>query len=312
MTADPKPVPIAILGAGKIARDQHVPTILNDSRFHLAAAVDPAAGLDAVPNFPNLSSLLSDGPKIGAVAICTPPQVRVENAMEAIRAGLHVLLEKPPTPTVSELEALRALGAEAGVTLFATWHSRHAPMVQASLEWLATRAIRRGSIVWREDVRHWHPGQKWLWEPGGFGVFDPGINALSILTKILPRPVTVESAAFEIPRNCHPPIAARLLLRSDGAPISVDFDFREQSRQIWTIEIEAETGETLSLRDGGSVLSIGDGAAVHAPNAEYQNIYDHFWHLIATGQSDVDARPLQLVADAFLIARTAATESFEP
>jgi hypothetical protein len=41
-------------------------------------------------------------------------------------------------------------------------------------------------IVWHEDVRKWHPGQQWIWEPGGFGVFDPGINALSIATRIFP------------------------------------------------------------------------------------------------------------------------------
>ena len=33
----------------------------------------------------------------------------------------------------------------------------------------------------------WHPGQEWIWQAGGFGVFDPGINALSIVTRILPR-----------------------------------------------------------------------------------------------------------------------------
>jgi D-galactose 1-dehydrogenase len=49
--------------------------------------------------------------------------------------------------------------------------------------WLAgKRQVARGRITWREDVRKWHPGQDWVFEPGGMGVFDPGINALSILT----------------------------------------------------------------------------------------------------------------------------------
>jgi D-galactose 1-dehydrogenase len=42
------------------------------------------------------------------------------------------------------------------------------------------------NVIWREDVRVWHPGQDWIWQPGGLGVFDPGINALSIITHILP------------------------------------------------------------------------------------------------------------------------------
>ncbi len=53
-------------------------------------------------------------------------------------------------------------------------------------EWCAARALTRvGYYLEKEDVRRWHPGQDWIWEAGGFGVFDPGINALSILTEVL-------------------------------------------------------------------------------------------------------------------------------
>ena len=48
-------------------------------------------------------------------------------------------------------------------------------------------------ILWHEDVHKWHPGQQWIWEPGGFGVFDPGINAFSIATKIFPGGLFVQS-----------------------------------------------------------------------------------------------------------------------
>ena len=58
------------------------------------------------------------------------------------------------------------------------------------------------AIEWTEDVRVWHPGQKWIWENGNFGVFDSGINALSILAKIAPGPVFVKSAELYYPSNC--------------------------------------------------------------------------------------------------------------
>lgn len=312
MTRDQNPIGIAIIGAGKIARDQHAPTILNDSRFRLVATVDPFGGLDAIPSFPNLTRLLSDGPGIDAVAICTPPHVRAQNAAVAIEAGLHVLLEKPPATTVSALETLQALAATQRVTLFAAYHSRHAPMVHAAREWLAARSLKRGSIVWREDFRHWHPGQTWLCTAGGFGVFDPGINALSILTQILPRPVGVQSAEFDVPANWHAPIAARLSLMTGRAAIATDFDFRHDCHRTWNIGIEAESGETLALREGGDSLSIDGGPEIRDSNTEYQGVYARFADLIAAGESDVDATPLQLVADAFLIARTAVTGSFDP
>ena len=59
---------------------------------------------------------------------------------------------------------------------------------------LAGKRIASMDIRWHEDVRKWHPGQEWIWAPGGFGVFDPGINALSIASRILPQRLFVRSA----------------------------------------------------------------------------------------------------------------------
>ena len=64
-----------------------------------------------------------------------------------------------------------------------------------------------GRIIWKEDVHHWHPGQRWIWEPGGFGVFDPGINALSVLTEILPTKSCVEARVARVSRE--PAVAHR-------------------------------------------------------------------------------------------------------
>ena len=112
----------------------------------------------------------------------------------ALSAGKHVLLEKPPAATVSELVDLQRRSTAAGLTLFATWHSQFNAGVEEARRQLAGRQIRRLEVTWKEDVRHWHPGQAWIWEPGGFGVFDPGINALS--TFAMP-PVSLEEKTLE-------------------------------------------------------------------------------------------------------------------
>ena len=62
---------------------------------------------------------------------------------------------------------------------------------------------------WKEDVTHWHPGQKWIWQAGGLGVFDPGINGLSILTRIMPHGIFLTGAELpfrRIARRRSPPI----------------------------------------------------------------------------------------------------------
>ncbi len=54
-------LPIAIIGLGKIARDQHVPAIRADARFRLVGAVDPNPGASETPVYPDLASLIAAG-----------------------------------------------------------------------------------------------------------------------------------------------------------------------------------------------------------------------------------------------------------
>ena len=102
-----------------------------------------------------------------------------------------MLLEKPPTRDPGRNPDLACIAETEQRTLFTTWHARHNAAVEAAAEALAGKRIAAMEIVWHEDVRKWHPGQQWIWEPGGFGVFDPGINALSIATAIFPGPLFV-------------------------------------------------------------------------------------------------------------------------
>jgi D-galactose 1-dehydrogenase len=293
---------VAIVGVGKIARDEHVPAISANASFRLAATASRSGGLDGVENHGTLDALLEARPDIPAVALCMPPQVRYEAAEMALLAKRHVLLEKPPGATVAEVYALERLAEEAGTTLYATWHSRHAAAVPAAKKWLSDKAVRRATITWREDVRHWHPGQDWIWRAGAMGVFDPGINALSILTEILPVPVHVKSAELDFPANRETPIAARLEFGGRGkTEVSADFD--------WQITLQTDEA-TVLLSAGGAELSI-DGAAVEVrQHGEYPAIYRHFADLISRGASDVDVAPLVHVADAFMLGRRLTVDPF--
>ncbi|AGH49017.1 MULTISPECIES: Gfo/Idh/MocA family protein [Sphingomonas] len=304
------PIRIAVVGMGKIARDQHLPAIAGNGAFSLAATVSPHdPGMAGIPHHRGLEALLEEGPAVDAVALCTPPQVRYDLAAMALKRGIHVFLEKPPGATLAEVAALSARADKVGATLFAGWHSRFAAGVAPARAWLAERTVERVSVVWREDVRVWHPGQAWIWEPGGLGVFDPGINALSIITHILPRPFFLKSATLVLPENRAAPIAADLEFRDTaGAPISMDLDWRQTGPQSWDIIVETDAG-TLKLSNGGAVLSIPSGTE-HSEDHEYSGLYGRFATLIRGGRSDVDTDPLRLVADAFLRGRREITEPF--
>ncbi|SNR57605.1 Gfo/Idh/MocA family protein [Puniceibacterium sediminis] len=301
---------VAILGVGKIARDQHIPAIAASDAFDLAATVSRSGGLEGVDNHPDIDALVLARPDIPAFSLCMPPQPRFEIAKKAILAGKHTMLEKPPGATVSEALTLADLARAQGVTLFATWHSRYAAGVAQAREWLADRTPTKVEIIWKEDVRRWHPGQDWIWEAGGMGVFDPGINALSIMTEILPDPLHVIAATLSFPENRATPIAADLTFAGPrGLQVSAGFDWRQEGPQTWDITVQTDNG-TLRLSDGGATLHIDDAKQTLQDSGEYPGLYARFADLIAAGQSDVDLRPLQHVADAFMLGRRETVAAF--
>ncbi|KRW97560.1 Gfo/Idh/MocA family protein [Paracoccus sp. MKU1] len=300
---------LALVGIGKIALDQHVPALEASPDWDLAATVSRHGSVEGVPTFADIDTMLAAHPEIGTVSLCLPPVPRFAAAQAVLRAGRNLMLEKPPGATLAEVHILRDLAAAQGVSLYATWHSRMAHGVAGAKAWLAGRTIREGRITWREDVRKWHPGQDWIFEAGGMGVFDPGINALSILTEILPMPVHLRAAELDFPENRQAPIAARLSL-SHG--IAADFDFRQQGPQTWDMEFLTDAGR-LALRLGGNVLEIDDTDAGGQASimGEYPALYARMAELVRRGSSDVDLSPMVLTADAFTLGSRNTVDAFE-
>jgi D-galactose 1-dehydrogenase len=170
-------------------------------------------------------------------------------------------------------------------------------------------------VTWKEDVRKWHPGQTWIWQAGGLGVFDPGINALSIVTEILADPIHVSASELLVPENCETPIAANLRFsHSHGAEVSAELDFRKEGDQFWNIAIETDQG-SLVLSEGGATLSINgvvQSAATHdnALQGEYPRLYARMARLVRAGAIDMDLAPMAHVADAFLLGKRITVEAF--
>jgi len=304
------PINLAIVGVGKIVRDQHLPAVAKNSDYRLIAAASRHGTVDGIDNFKSIDEMLAAVPAIEAVSLCMPPQYRYEAAEKALSAGKHVFLEKPPGATLSEVADLEALAASKGLSLFASWHSRYAPAVEAAKTFLAGTTIRAMQVIWKEDVRHWHPNQEWIWQAGGLGVFDPGINALSIVTHILPRPAFITAATLEFPENRDAPIAASITFSdAKGLDLKADFDWRQTGKQSWDIVAQTEAGEMV-LSEGGAKLSI-DGKLVHEePEQEYPMLYKRFAEIVKAGTSDVDLAPLRHVADAFMLGRRKFVEAF--
>jgi D-galactose 1-dehydrogenase len=291
--------PICLVGIGKIAIDQHVPAIANSSDWTLAATVSRAGSVEGVTSFEDFDTMLAQREDIRVISVCLPPVPRFDYASRAIAAGRHVMLEKPPGATLAEVNRLHALAKDAGVTLYTTWHSRMAKGVAAAKAYLADKVVTDAKIMWKEDVRRWHPNQEWVFEPGGMGVFDPGINALSILTEVLPVPVHLQSAVLKFPENRQTPIAADL--EFSGGVVAT-FDWLKQGEQLWEMTLHAGK-EEVRLVDGGNRCLINDVEVAGTDVEEYPALYSRMRQLVGDGMSDVDLAPMVHVADALTLGR---------
>ena len=305
-----RPINLGIVAVGKIVRDQHLPAIESNPNLNLLATASRNASITGIQAFQTIEQMIEGTPDLDAVALCMPPQYRYQAAHIALNHGLHVLLEKPPGATVSEVEQLAELAARKGLSLFATWHSRYAAAVEKAKHLLIDQTITSVSVAWKEDVRKWHPGQDWIWQAGGLGVFDPGINGLSILTHLLPEPAMVGKAELIFPENRAAPIAAIMqFTTASGLPIELEFDWRQTGDEVWDVKFAFDAGELIVSEGGGAVSLNGEQLAIVEQN-EYEAIYQRFVEIVAGGICDVDLTPLKLTADAFLLGNRRVVEAF--
>ena len=299
---------VALVGIGKIAVDQHVPSIAASDEWELAATVSRSGTVDWVPTYTKLETMLAENPKIEVVSLCLPPVPRFEYAAACLRAGRHVMLEKPPGATLAEVHALEDLAAEVGKTLFATWHSRMAKGVAAAKRVLADKVVQSAHIDWKEDVRQWHPNQDWVFEPGGMGVLDPGINALSIMTEVLPAPVHLKQGVVQVPSNRETPISAELEF-SGG--VTASFDWLKEGEQFWQMKFAAKDGTIVELFDGGNRCVVDGVEQAQSSLDEYPALYARMAHLVGSKKSDVNLSPMVHVSDILTLSKRETCPAFD-
>jgi predicted dehydrogenase len=141
------PVRIAVAGAGVIGK-RHIEHIVAEPMAALAAVVDPSlAGKEIAahynaPWFPDFAALLKSGKPEGVI-FATPNQLHVANGLEAVAAGVPVLVEKPIADDVASGARLVAAAEAAKVPLLVGHHRRHNPMIQRAKEILTSGKLGR-------------------------------------------------------------------------------------------------------------------------------------------------------------------------
>lgn len=163
-------VNIGIIGCGKIAQVRHIPEYAANPQAKLAAYYDLNAARAAElakkyggKAYASVDELLAD-PTIDAVSVCTSNVTHAEITIAALKAGKHVLCEKPMATTLADCEAMVQTARETGRKLMIGQNQRLAKAHVRARELIAAGLI--GEIVgFRTTFGHGGP-ETWSVDPG--------------------------------------------------------------------------------------------------------------------------------------------------
>ena len=270
-------------------------------RFTLVAAADVLASARqgrGIPVYANHPELLDD---VEAVLIATPPPTHFEISRAALLAGKHVLVEKPPASTVAEAEELIRLSAECGRVLFFAFHARYNSSVQQAKIEIGSTPVRAIKALYKEDVFRYHAQDSWVLREGVLR--DSGINAVSVITEVLPQPtrLTLTEASLTRSTELNAVTLAHVAfdVESGGAGV-LEMNWRHQGPEVREVRFQTDAGEyridivedTL-WRDGVRVEP--KGPAGGQLTGEYERMLHDFHAHLESGSSKVSTVELALV-----------------
>ncbi len=186
-----------LAGIGDISTRRVLPAILASPHSRLAGIVtrDPAkAAPYGVPSWTTLEAALAVCPA-EAVYIATPVFVHAAQTIAALRAGRHVLCEKPMALNYQQALTMQQAAEETGRTLGIAYYRRMYPKVARARELLAAGAI--GRPVFAEATSHdwFYPAgaaRGWLLDPaksGGGPLYDIACHRIDLMNYLFGRPV---------------------------------------------------------------------------------------------------------------------------
>ena len=190
-----------VIGAGDISTKRVIPAIEAQARSRLYGVVSghpERARQYTARVWTNLEEALAD-PAVEAVYVATPVALHAPQSIAALRAGRHVLCEKPMAMNYPEALRMVQTAREAGVKLGVAYYRRLYPKLVRARELLASGALGRPLLA---EIRchHWFTGQDgfraWLLDPalaGGGPLYDIASHRIDVLNFLFGKPARVSA-----------------------------------------------------------------------------------------------------------------------
>lgn len=256
---------VALIGAGQIANSAHIPAwqhqqaeaelvAIADNRGDVAAT--SAARYQIPHSYLDYHEMLQkEQPDI--VSVCTPNNLHKPCTLDALRAGAHVLCEKPLSISEQDAREMYAEAHRLGKQLMVSQSMRFEADVQAAKALYDTGVVgepyyAQGSFMRRRGIPKWGFFHMKEYNTAGPG-FDLGVHILDMLLWVLgsPKPISVTGQNYQKLGNVDEQLHETLA--DSGAPVGLftprPYDWREFDVEDMSVAfVRLEGGITLVLK----------------------------------------------------------------
>src|SRR5581483_6392442 len=242
----------------------------------LEPAAEELARSAACPSFRSVSDLVS-GVDFDAAVVCTPPATHEDVACRLLRAGKHVLCEKPLAIDVGGAKRMLDAARQSGTILTMASKFRYAADVRKARELLMSGAI--GELVFAENAFTTYVDMRHRWNSnaevsGGGVLMDNGTHAVDILRYFLGTLRDIQVVEGRRMQGLAVEDTVRLFVHNtDGLMGAADLS--------WSIDKELDT----YLRVYGSAGTI----LVGWKGSRFRRRHENEWRSFGTGYDKIQA-----------------------
>ena len=293
---------IAIIGAGDIA-NSHLLAFRSRANRDLARVVGiadvdearanaQAATYEIERTYADLEQALAD-PDVQAVCICTPPFLHVEQSVTALRAGKHVLCEKPVSPNLAGLDAIAAAERDSGGAIFSGVFQHRvgqgAQQVKALVDAGRFGRLRFGlsETLWQRPQSYYDVWWRGTWEKEAGGVsMGHGIHSIDMLAWLMGEPASLiaDAATVKLPIDVEDTSLATVRFKNGAVGqiiVTVNAQDNRSRLEIFGDEMQAVSSESPydPTREPFRLTSLDPATAERARNSAAAAFPDETKHL---------------------------------
>ncbi len=247
---------LGILGAGAVSQVAHLPLLADRQDVEVVAVADkdPMKAREVAARF-EIGQVREDlaiveDPGIDAVIIATPNHLHERQALQALEAGKHVLVERPIALSAEGAEALVAAAAEYDRTLLVGLSHRYRPDVTALRSFVAGGELGpiysvSGSVLNRRVALTRNSWRHRRAEAGGGALMDLGVQLLDLCLWLVGYPVVARVSSVTLSGDGEVEDAAVLMAETEsGIAIALE--------ATWSLFADADHYHTRVLGREGS------------------------------------------------------------